>query len=159
MTAQTTWTASLMSGTGVTNFFSNLTFASGSGDDTLDTRTLNNFATVADNADVAISTLTLAELIVGLNATRNELARARRRAHLSQVETKAETLSFDSRCAQAWASIYAAVELIDRKPRGARAVDLMIAATALAHDLPLYTLNPRDLRGLEDLIEIVDLAA
>ena len=46
-----------------------------------------------------------------------------------------------------------------RKPRGARAVDLMIAATALAHDLPLYTLNSKDLRGLESLIEIVDVSA
>ncbi len=35
----------------------------------------------------------------------------------------------------------------------------MIAATALAYDLPLYTLNAKDLRGLEDLIEIVDVSA
>ena len=46
-----------------------------------------------------------------------------------------------------------------RKARGARAVDLMIAATALAHDLPLYTRNAKDLHGLEDLIEIVDVSA
>ena len=46
-----------------------------------------------------------------------------------------------------------------RKPRGGRAVDLMIAATALAHDLPLYTRNAKDLRGLEGLIEIVDVSA
>lgn len=44
-----------------------------------------------------------------------------------------------------------------RKARGANAVDLLIAATALAHELPLYTLNASDLRGLSDLIEIVDL--
>jgi predicted nucleic acid-binding protein len=36
-------------------------------------------------------------------------------------------------------------------------MDLMIAATALAHELPLYTLNPKDLRGLEHLIEIVEV--
>lgn len=35
----------------------------------------------------------------------------------------------------------------------------MIAATAFAHGLALYTLNPKDLRGLEGLIEIVDLSA
>lgn len=46
-----------------------------------------------------------------------------------------------------------------RKPRGARAVDLMIAATALAHGLPLYTRNAKDLQGLDDLIEIVDVSA
>jgi hypothetical protein len=44
-----------------------------------------------------------------------------------------------------------------RKARGARAIDLLIAATALAHELPLYTLNAADLRGLDRLIEIVDL--
>lgn len=46
-----------------------------------------------------------------------------------------------------------------RKARGSRSVDLMIAATALAHRLPLYTLNPKDLRGLESLIEIVDIGS
>ena len=51
------------------------------------------------------------------------------------------------------------VDSAGRKPRGSRAVDLMIAATALAHGLPLFTLNPEDLRGLENLIEIIDVAA
>jgi predicted nucleic acid-binding protein len=55
--------------------------------------------------------------------------------------------------------IYAVVDGTGRKPRGGRAVDLMIAATALAHDLPLYTRNAKGLRGLEGLIEIVDVGA
>jgi predicted nucleic acid-binding protein len=50
-----------------------------------------------------------------------------------------------------------ATERIGRKARGSRTVDLMIASTALAWDLPLYTLNVKDLRGLEGLIEIVDV--
>jgi predicted nucleic acid-binding protein len=100
--------------------------------------------------------LTFAELIVGLNTATNELMRARRRAHLLRVEGWVEALPFDVICARAWARIYAAVEHIGRKPRGSRAIDLMIAATALAHDLPLYTLNPKDLQGLEGLIEVVD---
>lgn len=83
--------------------------------------------------------------------------RARRRAHLLLIEGWVEALPFDLACARAWAQIYAAIERIGRKPRGSRAIDLMIAATALAHDLPLYTLNPKDLRGLEDLIEIIDV--
>ncbi len=82
--------------------------------------------------------------------------RARRRAHLLQIEGWIEALPFDLACARAWAQIYTAVERIGRKPRGSRAIDLMIAATALAHDLPLYTLNPKDFRGLENLIEVVD---
>lgn len=56
-------------------------------------------------------------------------------------------------------SISVAVERIGRKARGSRSVDLMIAATALGHRLPLCTLNPKDLRGLEDLIEIVDVGS
>jgi predicted nucleic acid-binding protein len=42
-----------------------------------------------------------------------------------------------------------------RKARGARAVDLLIAATALSVDLPLYTRNGDDFRGIEQLVEIV----
>lgn len=70
-----------------------------------------------------------------------------------------EALPFESRCARAYGQIYAAAIATGRKARGSRSVDLMIAATALVHRLPLYTLNPKDLRGLEDLIEIVDVRA
>ena len=73
------------------------------------------------------------------------------------MHANVEPSSFDVRCARAYGLVYGAIIRIGRKPRGARAVDLMIAATALAHDLPLYTLNSKDLRGLEDLIEIVDV--
>jgi predicted nucleic acid-binding protein len=36
-------------------------------------------------------------------------------------------------------------------------VDLLIAATALACSLALYTLNPDDFRGLETLLDIVSV--
>ena len=106
-------------------------------------------------AEVAISALTLAELVTGPHAIAEELARARRQSHLQFVEANLEALPFDPSCARAYGQVYAAVHRRGRKPRGGRAVDLMIAATALAHDLPLYTRNPKDLHGLEDLIEIV----
>lgn len=108
-------------------------------------------------AEIAISALTLAELVVGPHVAGDELTRARRQNHLACVEGAAEALPFDIGCARAWARIYVAVTCAERKPRGARAVDLMIAATALAHEMPLYTLNPKDLYGLEELIEIVDV--
>jgi len=38
-------------------------------------------------------------------------------------------------------------------------IDLLIAATALAHRLPLYTQNAKDFRELGQLIEIVDVSA
>jgi hypothetical protein len=70
-----------------------------------------------------------------------------------------DALSFDADCARAYGSVYVATTAAGRKARGARAVDLMIAATAIAHDLPLFTMNASDLRGLEGLLEIVDLGA
>jgi predicted nucleic acid-binding protein len=109
--------------------------------------------------ELAISTLTMAELARGPHVARKELEKARRRRHLRRVEAGIEALPFDFSCAGAYGCVSAAVERIGRKPRGSRVVDLLIAATALAHDLPLYTLNPKDLRGLEHLIEIVDVGA
>lgn len=110
-------------------------------------------------AQIAISTLTLAELTVGPFAARDDLTYARRQARLQRFESGVAAFPFDSRCARSYGQIYVATVSAGRKPRGSRIVDLMIAATALSHGLPLYTLNPRDLRGLEDLIEIVDVGA
>jgi predicted nucleic acid-binding protein len=108
--------------------------------------------------EIAVSALTLAELTAGPHVAGDEMTRARRQLTLQHVEAKFESLPFDSHCARAYGRIYAAVDNAGRKPRGGRAVDLMIAATALAHDLPLFTRNPKDLRGLEGLIEIVDVS-
>lgn len=108
---------------------------------------------------VAVSALSLAELVIGPPGAPDELAAARRQQHLQYVEASVEPLPFDSGCARAYGPIYAAVVKTGRKPRGARAVDLMIAATALAHDLPIWTRNAKDLHGLEELIEIVDVSA
>jgi hypothetical protein len=110
-------------------------------------------------AEIAISALTLAELTAGPLATADELERARRQERLQRFESGVESLNFSPSCARANGHVHAATHAAGRKPRGARAADLMISATALAHDLPLYTLNARDLRGLEGLLEIVDVSA
>jgi len=65
-------------------------------------------------------------------------------------------LPFDEACARAYGRVYAAVASTGRKPRGPRAVDLLIAATAIAHGLALFTRNARDLHGIDALLEIVD---
>jgi predicted nucleic acid-binding protein len=103
----------------------------------------------------AISALTLAELASGPHAAVNVSERARRQERVQQVEMKVETLPFEAACARAYGRVYAEVAMAGRGPR---ALDLMIAATALAYVLPLYTLNAADLEGLEDLIEVVDLS-
>ena len=87
----------------------------------------------------------------------SDAVRARRQDHLQRIEADLESLAFDSSCARAYGPIYAAIERIGRKARGARAVDLMIAATARAHLMPLYTLNGADFQGLDGLVEVVDL--
>jgi predicted nucleic acid-binding protein len=110
-------------------------------------------------AEISISSLTLAELTAGPHAVADEMERARRQHRLQRFETGVEAVPFDSACARAFGPVYVAVVARGLKARGSRAVDLMIAATALAYDFPLYTLNAKDLRGLEGLIEIVDVAA
>lgn len=106
----------------------------------------------------AVSCLTLAELSSGPYAARDAFERIRRLRHLRQIEAQIVALPFEAECAHAYGRIHAAVAAVGRKPRGGRAVDLMIAAAAYAYDLPLYTLNAADLIGLGGMIEIVDLS-
>jgi predicted nucleic acid-binding protein len=110
-------------------------------------------------AEVSISALTLAELSSGPHAVSDDLERARRQDRIQRFEAETDVLAFESRCARTYGQVYAAVVATGRKARGSRAVDLMIASTAIVHELPLYTLNSGDLHGLEDLIEIVDVSA
>jgi predicted nucleic acid-binding protein len=106
-------------------------------------------------AEICVSTLTLAELSAGPFAASDELGRARRQDRLQRFEADIDALPFGLGCARAYGRVYAAVLATGRKARGGRAVDLMIAATALANELPLHTRNARDLQGLEELIKIV----
>lgn len=96
----------------------------------------------------AISAITLAELAAGPHATDDEDERARRQDRLQRVEALLDPLPFDAAAARAYARVYAATRTADRKPRGARAVDLMIAAVALANGLPLFTRNTADFAHL-----------
>lgn len=86
------------------------------------------------------------------------MERLRRQRHVKRLEAQVATLPFETAAASAFGRVHAAVSAIGRKPRGPRVVDLMIAATACAHEMPLYTRNVADLRGLEGLVEIVDLS-
>jgi predicted nucleic acid-binding protein len=92
----------------------------------------------------ATSAITTAELAAGPHATDDPLERAVRQERLQRIEGAIDPLPFDERAARAYGRVYAATRARHRKPRGARAVDLLIAAIALANDLPLYTRNPDD---------------
>lgn len=97
---------------------------------------------------VAVSTITLAELAAGPHATGDPAERARRQDRLQRVESALDALPFDDHAARAYGLVYAATRASDRKARGARAVDLLIAAVALGNDLPLLTRNPDDVAHL-----------
>jgi predicted nucleic acid-binding protein len=108
-------------------------------------------------AELAISTVTLAELACGPHATADEAERARRQDRLQRTEATFDPLPFDTACARAYGRVYAALTAAGRKARGVRVLDLQIAATAIANVLPLYTRNAADFRHLDDLLEIVDV--
>jgi predicted nucleic acid-binding protein len=97
----------------------------------------------------------MAELAAGPHATSDLAERARRQDRLQRAEATFDPLPFDAESARAYGRIYAAVVATGRKARGPRAVDLLIAATALAADVPLYTRNIDDFRGIEKLMAIV----
>jgi predicted nucleic acid-binding protein len=106
-------------------------------------------------AELAVSAITLAELTAGPHATTDPQERARRQDRLQRTEATFDPLPVDAAVARAYGRIYAAVVAAGRKARGARSPDLLIAATALASNLPLYTRNPDDFRGTDGLIEII----
>jgi predicted nucleic acid-binding protein len=104
--------------------------------------------------ELAISAITLAELAAGPHATDDLAERARRQDRLQRAEATFDALPVDASVARAFGRVYAAVTATGRKARGRRALDLLIAATALTADLPLYTRDAADFRGLTELIEI-----
>lgn len=97
-----------------------------------------------------ITAITLAELSVGPLVASDDEERAARQAHVQQAEADFDPLPFDARAARCFGRVAASLRLAGRKTR-ARAYDAMIAATAMAHDLPVYTCNPGDFAGIEGL--------
>lgn len=104
--------------------------------------------------EACISAVTIAELSAGPHATDDPAERARRQDRLQQLESWVEPVPFDGDCARAYGRIYAAVRAAGRQPRR-RAADLLIAATALAAGVPLYTRNANDFQGLEQILTII----
>ena len=105
----------------------------------------------------AVSTITLAELACGPISATTPAEHAGRLDVLLRTKAGFDALPFDADAARAYARVYAATLEAGRKPRGARATDLLIAAVALANELPLYTCNEADfshLRGLMDIVAV-----
>ncbi len=107
--------------------------------------------------EVAVAAITMAELAAGPHATSDPDERARRQDRLQRAEALFDPLPFGVDAARAYGKIYSVVLATGRKARGARAVDLLIAATAFAAGLPLYTRNDDDFLALEALGEVIAL--
>jgi predicted nucleic acid-binding protein len=103
--------------------------------------------------ELVICAVTLAELSAGPHHAPDVAERARRINLLQHVEQVFEPLPFDAEAARCFGLVRAAVFSVGRVTRR-RLADLQIAATALANALPLYTTNPKDFVGLEDLVDV-----
>lgn len=106
------------------------------------------------DGDLAISAASLAELHFGVLVAANASVRAERLRRLSLLQHKFEALPVDDDVAISYGQLAAAVAATGRQPRS-RVMDLLIAATAHSHSARLYTRNPADLAGIENLIEII----
>lgn len=102
----------------------------------------------------AISAITLAELAAGPHATSDDEERTRRQDRLQWTVATWDALPFDADAARAYARVFAASRAAGRSSR-TRVADLLIAATAAANGLDLYTRNPGDFLGLEHVLRVV----
>ena len=120
----------------------------------LDTSTVIMLGRLDDPAvlpeEPLITAITLAELTVGPLVATSDQERAARQAHLQQAESDFDALPFDASAARAFGRVAASLRQAGRKTT-ARSYDAMIAATALAHALPVYTCNPNDFAGIDGL--------
>jgi predicted nucleic acid-binding protein len=113
--------------------------------------------------EMAISAITLAELSAGPHYVRPDdeqaehhehAERARRLDVLQRAENEFDPIPFGAEAARAYGRVTAAVIAADRSPRR-RTADLMIASTAIAAGLPLFTTNPDDFAGFADLLVVI----
>ncbi|MGH9381735.1 MAG: type II toxin-antitoxin system VapC family toxin [Thermoanaerobaculia bacterium] len=104
----------------------------------------------------AIAAVTLAELAAGPHATDEEEERARRQDRLQWATATWDPLAFDADAARAYGRVFAATRVAGRSSR-TRLADLLIAATAVANSLDLYTRNPMDFVGLEDILTVISV--
>jgi len=102
----------------------------------------------------AIAAVSLAELAAGPHATDDADERARRQDRLQWAAATWDVLPFDAEAARMYGRVFATVRAAGRSSRS-RLADLLIASTAAANGLPLYTRNPVDFTGLEKLLSVI----
>lgn len=100
-----------------------------------------------------ISAVTLAELSAGPHTTTDPAERSRRQDRLQWAASTFDPFPLDADAARAYGRLVAAVRASGRRERS-RVADLLIAATAVANDLPLFTRNPHDFAHLSELLDL-----
>ena len=102
----------------------------------------------------AITAVTMAELAAGPHATENKDERARRQDRLQWATATWDPLPFDAESARMYGRVFAAARATGQSSR-ARLADLLIASTAAANGLPLYTRNPSDFAALKRILKVL----
>jgi predicted nucleic acid-binding protein len=121
----------------------------------LDTSLLVAEALSHPGYEVAVASLSWAEIGYGVRKTTDPVERARREARVSRLRAVLGAgLPFDDAAADAYETVCGLVLPSGREVRG-RAIDLMIAATAAAHGAAVITRNPADFDGLDGLVRVV----
>lgn len=103
--------------------------------------------------EAAISVITLTELHFGVLVARNDEARRDRLRRVTEVESRMQALPVSDAVARSYATLAHVVVTKGGKPR-VRAMDLLVAATAHAHQVPVYTRNRTDFAPLEEVMEV-----
>lgn len=103
-----------------------------------------------------VSTVTLAELGLGVHATKDPVERALRMERLQRAEVAFRPLPFTVEAARRFSHLAGLVIALGRQPKPRR-LDLMIGAVASVHELPLYTRNPKDFAGLDSVLTVVSV--
>ncbi|MGW4482368.1 type II toxin-antitoxin system VapC family toxin [Amycolatopsis sp. NPDC004368] len=116
--------------------------------DTLDPATLPPYP--------LLTTVTMAELHQGIAMAKDAASRAARTEEVGAAIVDFVPLPFDAEAAARYGSLVA-LTLAAKRDSRARKLDLMIAAIASSRSLPLYTRNAKDFRGLESLVEIIEV--
>ena len=101
-----------------------------------------------------LTVVTLAEFTVGPLVATSDEERAARQAHRQQAESDFEPIPFVANAARAFGQVAASLRRSGRKT-SARSYDAMIAAIAIANELPLYTCNSSDFSDIAGLDLVV----
>ncbi|MDR0593367.1 MAG: hypothetical protein LBG60_08990 [Bifidobacteriaceae bacterium] len=106
--------------------------------------------------EVALSTISLAELRFGIAVAATSGERASRMARLMSIERHApQWLPFDAAAAEGYGTVAAAIWR--QRPAHARSKDAMLAGHAYALGAGIATLNPRDFDLVAHLVPITRL--